>query len=157
MTEATVAAIAIFVVYGAFLLLLVVLGKRQQATAWARFIPDCVLLFKRLLSDKRVPRSRKVLVAFLLFYLSMPFDLVPDFIPVAGQLDDAILVALVLRSILGGTGPDVVRELWPGPRYSANMVLKMAGVAATSPRSRAHATAINRTGVSGVAGAREDW
>jgi len=58
------------------------------------------VLVRRLLSDPRVPRRRKLLLALLVAYLAMPFNLVPDFIPVASQLDDAILVALVLRTIL---------------------------------------------------------
>jgi uncharacterized membrane protein YkvA (DUF1232 family) len=70
------------------------------------------VLFKRLLRDPRVPRVRKVALALVLVYLVIPIDLVPDFIPVAGQLDDAILVALALRGLLR-TG--LVREHWPGP------------------------------------------
>jgi uncharacterized membrane protein YkvA (DUF1232 family) len=57
----------------------------------------------------------------------MPIDLVPDFIPVAGQLDDAILVALVLRSLVRAAGSDVVAEHWPGPGSSLAVVLRMAG------------------------------
>lgn len=47
-------------------------------------------------------------------YLALPFDLVPDFIPVAGQLDDALLLALVLRAVLRSGGEDLLREHWPG-------------------------------------------
>lgn len=69
--------------------LLVVFGRRSEARALARFIPDCLILFRRLLADDRIPRSRKLVLVALLAYLALPFDLVPDFIPVAGQLDDA--------------------------------------------------------------------
>ena len=57
----------------------------------------------------------------------MPFDVIPDSIPVAGQLDDAIIVALVLRSVLRAAGVDVIREHWPGPQPSLDAVLRLAG------------------------------
>ena len=72
---------------------LVVAGRRTDARALAGFIPDCLVLMRRLLADPRVPRRRKLLLVGLVGYLALPFDLVPDFIPVAGQLDDAIIVA----------------------------------------------------------------
>ena len=56
----------------------------------------------------------------------MPLDLVPDFIPVAGQLDDAIIVALVLRSFVRSSGEELIRELWPGPRRSVELILRLA-------------------------------
>jgi len=61
----------------------------------------------------------------------MPFDLIPDFIPVAGQLDDAVLVALTLRAVLRGAGPGLVREHWPGPPESLDAMLRLAGSGGT--------------------------
>jgi uncharacterized membrane protein YkvA (DUF1232 family) len=81
--------------YAIFVAVLILLGRRQEARALAGFIPDSLMLFKRLLRDRRVPLSSKVLLGAMVLYLAMPFDLVPDFIPVAGQLDDVILVAWV--------------------------------------------------------------
>src|SRR6059036_930918 len=92
---------------------LLVLGRRRDAREVVRFIPYCIVLFKRLLQDPRVPRRAKVAVALLIPYLALPFDLIPDFIPVAGQLDDAILVAFVLRRVARANAA-VVREHWPG-------------------------------------------
>ena len=69
-------------------------------------IPDCIVLVRRLMGDPGVARRHKVLLGALVGYLALPFDLVPDFIPVAGQADDAIVVALVLRSVLRGSGPE---------------------------------------------------
>ncbi len=104
---------------------MILLGKRQQARALAGFIPDCLILFKRLLADKRVPVSGRVLLGGMVLYLAMPFDLVPDFIPVVGQLDDAILVVWVLRRVLGSAGPALISEHWPGPQESLDVVLRM--------------------------------
>jgi len=108
--------------YGALVAALVARGRREDARALAGFVPDCVVLLGRLLRDPRVPRRRRALVLALMAYLAMPFDLVPDFIPVAGQLDDAILVALVLRSLLRTGGPDLLVEHWPGPERSLELL-----------------------------------
>jgi uncharacterized membrane protein YkvA (DUF1232 family) len=62
----------------------------------------------------------------LVGYLALPFDLVPDFIPVAGQLDDAIIVALMLRSFVRSGGEQLIRQLWPGPERSLALILRLA-------------------------------
>jgi uncharacterized membrane protein YkvA (DUF1232 family) len=121
-------SLAVFaVVYAGFVLWLVLVGRRSDARALARFIPDCIVLVTRLARDPRVSRRRKLLLLALVAYLALPFDLVPDFIPVAGQLDDAIVVALVLRSVIRAGGGDMIRELWPGPRESLALILRLAG------------------------------
>jgi len=117
----------IAVVYAAFVIGLVLAGRRSDAHALATFIPDCIVLVSRLARDGRVPRRRKVLLLALVAYLALPFDLVPDFIPVAGQLDDAIIVALVLRSFVRSSGVSLIRELWPGPERSLALILRLAG------------------------------
>ena len=111
--------------YACFVVGLVIAGKRETARALAGFIPDCIVLCSRLLRDPRVPRRRKALLLALVGYLALPFDLVPDFIPVAGQLDDVIIVALVLRSLLRRNG-ELVREHWPGPDGSLAIILRLA-------------------------------
>jgi uncharacterized membrane protein YkvA (DUF1232 family) len=113
-------------VWGACVAALVVVGRRDWAVALARFIPDCVVLVRRLLADERVPRSRKVAIWALLAYLAMPIDLVPDVIPIAGQLDDVVVVALVLRLVLRGGGRELLAELWPGPPESLAVVTRAA-------------------------------
>jgi uncharacterized membrane protein YkvA (DUF1232 family) len=72
-----------------------------------------------------VPRWRKALLFALAGYLALPFDLVPDFIPVAGQLDDAIVVALVLRGLIRSGGEPLVRELWPGPERTLALIIRL--------------------------------
>jgi uncharacterized membrane protein YkvA (DUF1232 family) len=110
----------------AFVVWLVAAGRREDARALATFIPDCIVLVTRLTRDSRVPRRRKLLLLGLVGYLALPFDLVPDFIPVAGQLDDAIVVALVLRHFVRAGGEPLIRELWPGPARSLDLVLRLA-------------------------------
>jgi len=70
-------------------------------------------------------------------YLASPIDLVPDFIPVAGQLDDAIVAALVLRHLIRAGGEPLVRELWPGPEQSLALILRLAGRTETDARRHA--------------------
>ncbi|HEX2105837.1 MAG TPA: YkvA family protein [Solirubrobacteraceae bacterium] len=119
-------ALAAVLVYAIFVGVLVLAGRRADARAVAGFVPDCIVLFRRLLGDPRMPRRYRAIVVALLGYLALPFDIVPDFIPVAGQLDDAIVVALVLRAILRGAGLDMVEEHWPGPPASLALILKLA-------------------------------
>jgi uncharacterized membrane protein YkvA (DUF1232 family) len=112
--------------YALLVLALVVAGRRESARALAGFIPDCVVLCSRLLRDPRVPRRKKLVLVALAGYLALPFDLIPDFIPVAGQLDDVVIVALALRSFLRGGGEPLVRAHWPGPENTLALVLRLA-------------------------------
>jgi uncharacterized membrane protein YkvA (DUF1232 family) len=114
-------------VYAAALGALVAAGRGTDAAALARFVPDCVVLVRRLLGDPRVPVQSKVVLGLLVVYLASPIDLVPDFIPVAGQLDDALLLALALRFLVRRSGARVVAEHWPGPVRTLNVVLALSG------------------------------
>jgi uncharacterized membrane protein YkvA (DUF1232 family) len=112
------ALLVVVALYAAFVAALMLLGRREDAAAVARFVPDCAVLFRRLAGDPRVPRSRTWLLLAAVVYLASPLDLVPDVIPVAGQLDDAVVVVLVLRSVLRAAGPELLAEHWPGPDRS---------------------------------------
>lgn len=116
----------VVLLYVAFVLVLLGLGRRSDARALAGFIPDCLVLFRRLLADERVPRSRKLVPLLALGYLALPIDLVPDFIPIAGQLDDAIVVVLALRFLLHGGEPALLDEHWPGPSRGIALIKRLA-------------------------------
>lgn len=110
-----VAVVVVVAVYLAGLAVLLMAGRGSDARAVARLVPDCLRLARRLAGDSRVPRVRRLSLLALVAYLALPFDLVPDFIPVLGALDDALLVVLVLRGVARAAGPELVVEHWPGP------------------------------------------
>ena len=120
------ALVGLAVLYALIVLAFFVAGRRENARAIGGFVPDCVVLFSRLVRDKRLPRRFKFLVGALIPYLAMTFDLVPDFIPVAGQLDDAVIVVFVLRRV-ARKNPELIREHWPGPPSSLALILRLAG------------------------------
>jgi uncharacterized membrane protein YkvA (DUF1232 family) len=115
------------VLYTAAVLALVLAGRRTDARALAGFVPDCARMMKRLMADPATTKVERLLLALLVLYLASPIDLVPDFIPVAGQLDDAIIVALALRWLIGRRGVEAIRASWPGPEPSLRMILAAAG------------------------------
>lgn len=125
--------VVLVAVYAAIVAVLVVGGRQWDIRMIARLVPYCAILFKRLLGDPRVPGRWKLASALALVYLALPFDLVPDFIPVAGQLDDAILIALVLRGLLRSAGPALVRQHWPGPAALLIPLERLAGSAPGLP------------------------
>jgi uncharacterized membrane protein YkvA (DUF1232 family) len=79
-----------------------------------RLFPDLLRLLPRLARDSALPRGVRIRLWLLLAYLAMPFDLIPDFIPVIGYADDAIIVAAVLRSVVRRSGRQAIERHWPG-------------------------------------------
>lgn len=93
----------------------------------ARLLPDVLRLVRRLAADATVPRGVRVRLWLLLGYLLLPLDLVPDFIPVIGWADDAIVIALVLRSVVRRAGVDAIVRHWPGSEAGLAATLRLAG------------------------------
>lgn len=79
-----------------------------------RLLPDVLRLLRRLAGDAGLPRGVRIRLWLLLGYLALPIDLIPDFIPVLGYADDAIVVAMVLRSVVRRAGPEALIRHWPG-------------------------------------------
>jgi uncharacterized membrane protein YkvA (DUF1232 family) len=94
-----------------------------------RLLPDTVRLVSRLARDRSVPLGVRIRLWLLLAYLLSPVDLVPDFIPVIGYADDAIVVALVLRSVVRRAGMGAVERHWPGTPQGLETVERLAGLA----------------------------
>jgi uncharacterized membrane protein YkvA (DUF1232 family) len=117
----------VLLLYAGLVVALIVAGRRVSVGDVVRFVPDCIVLVRRLLGDPRVPRRHKFLLGALFGYLAFPFDLVPDFIPVAGHVDDALVVVLALRVVLRASGSELLREHWRGPESSLAFVLRFAG------------------------------
>ena len=79
-----------------------------------RILPDTIRLLHRMATDQSIGIGVRVRLWLLFAYLANPVDLIPDFVPVLGYADDAIIVAAVLRSVVRRAGPDAVRRNWPG-------------------------------------------
>jgi uncharacterized membrane protein YkvA (DUF1232 family) len=97
--------------------LLVVLARRLPpgvARDLAAFIPDCVTTVRRLRSDPRVPRRAKIVVLLAGLYVASPIDLIPEFLPIIGPLDDIVVVALALRYAGRQVPRDILLAAWPG-------------------------------------------
>jgi uncharacterized membrane protein YkvA (DUF1232 family) len=98
-------------------LTLIVLARRLPpgiARDLAAFIPDCVTTVRRIRRDPRVPRRAKIAVILAGIWVASPIDLIPEFLPVIGPLDDIIVVALALRYAGRQVPRDVLLAAWPG-------------------------------------------
>lgn len=93
-----------------------------------RLLPDLLRLLHRLAADASLPRTVRVRIVLLMIYLALPIDLIPDFIPVLGYADDAILVTVVLRSVVRRAGLHVVRRHWPGTDDGFTALSRLTGL-----------------------------
>ena len=112
-------------VYAALLIVLIVAGRGAAARELATLVPNLARLFKDLLRDPRVPRGSKVLLVIAAAWVASPIDLIPEFIPVLGPLDDAVVAALVLRHVLRRAGREVVVEHWRGDPATLERILRL--------------------------------
>ena len=106
---------------------LLVMGRRTAARQVATLLPNLVLLFRGLLSDPRVPRRSKVLLGLAIAWFLSPIDIVPEFIPVVGPLDDGIVAALALRHVVRSAGREVIADHWSGDQATLGVLLRLAG------------------------------
>ncbi|MBO0892001.1 MAG: DUF1232 domain-containing protein [Acidothermales bacterium] len=104
------------------------MSRRANVREALRLVPDTVRLIRRLVGDRTVPRGVRVRLSLLLAYLLLPVDLVPDFIPVLGYADDAVVVAVALRSVVRRAGRDAVERHWPGSAEGLAVMCRLAGI-----------------------------
>jgi uncharacterized membrane protein YkvA (DUF1232 family) len=111
---------------------LYLVGRRQAEPTRLRdalrLIPDVVRLLRRLTADPTMPRGVRIRLTLLLVYLALPIDLVPDFIPVVGYADDAVVVAIALRSVARKAGVEAIDRHWPGTPEGLQAVKQLAGL-----------------------------
>jgi len=126
-----VAIVVVVTLYVVLVLALIVSGRRVAAKELALLVPNLALLFKDLLRDPAVPRGPKIALAIGVVWLISPIDLLPEFLPVLGPLDDAVVAALVLRYLVKRSGPEVVRRHWRGDPATLDAILRAARVPTT--------------------------
>jgi uncharacterized membrane protein YkvA (DUF1232 family) len=125
---------ALLLIWAVLVVALAAAGPRGPLLREAlRLLPDLLRLLRRLVADSELPRGVRVRIGLLLAYLALPVDLVPDFIPVLGYADDAIVVTLVLRSVVRRAGLDAVRRHWPGTDDGFAALCRLAGLPGGRP------------------------
>lgn len=102
--------------------------SRQALVQLARLVPVCLRLLRDLLSDPDVPRRAKIAPAVAVVYLAMPIDLIPDFLPGIGHLDDALVVAWALRHVVASAGRERVEQHWQGDPETLARILTLARI-----------------------------
>ncbi|QHC01187.1 DUF1232 domain-containing protein [Epidermidibacterium keratini] len=121
--------IALVLMWVALVVALIVIRPRgAQLRESLRLLPDVVRLVRRLAADDTLPRGIRIRLWLLLAYLAIPIDPIPDFIPVLGYADDAILVVAVLRSVVRRAGLEAVRAHWPGTDDGFAVLSRLTGL-----------------------------
>ena len=127
-------AAALAVIWLALIVTLAIVRPRGGLLHEAlRLLPDVLRLVRRLSADPDLPRGVRLRLALLLAYLAFPLDLVPDFIPVLGYADDAIIVTAVLRSVVRRAGLPAVRCHWPGTPDGFTVLCRLTGLSEPNP------------------------
>ena len=116
----------------AFALLVWVVSRRKrlQVSVAARILPDTVRLLGALVRDRDSPRAIRWRLGFAAVYCGQPFNLIPDFIPVIGYLDNIVVAAWAMRSVVRLAGLDAVREHWRGSPESLSLLCQVLRIAA---------------------------
>ena len=121
--------LALGLTWAVFVVVLVVFRPKGINLSEAkRLVPDIIGLLRALASDSTLPRGVRRRLGLLLAYLALPFDLIPDFVPVLGYADDVIVVAFVLRSVVRTAGPVALERHWNGSDRGLTIVRSLSGI-----------------------------
>jgi uncharacterized membrane protein YkvA (DUF1232 family) len=128
--------IALAVMVASWGLLILLARRLPEGTAkeLARFLPACVTTARRLRAHPAVPRRAKVVIGLAGLWVLSPIDLIPEFLPVIGPLDDVVVVALALRYAARQVPRQVLLEAWPGDRRIIERLLGPAPAASDRER-----------------------
>jgi uncharacterized membrane protein YkvA (DUF1232 family) len=123
--------VILLIVLAVWAIVLVVVWRSAPSEASAldvvRMLPDVLRLTAGLARDPTTPRSCKVALAVLAVWLASPIDLIPEFVPVIGPLDDIVVTAIVLRWVGRRVGEEALRAHWPGSEDGFGLVLRLLG------------------------------
>jgi uncharacterized membrane protein YkvA (DUF1232 family) len=124
--------VGLVLVWSVMVWALYVVARREDDPATLRevlrLVPDVVRLMRRLAADPTLPRGVRWRLSALVVYLVLPIDLIPDFIPVVGYADDAVIVALALRSVVRVAGVEAIDRHWPGTDQGLLVLKRLSGV-----------------------------
>jgi uncharacterized membrane protein YkvA (DUF1232 family) len=130
--------LGVALVWSILVAVLLIEQRRQPARAslreLLRLAPDVVRLLTRLVREDTVPAGVRIWLGALLIYLISPIDLIPDFIPMIGYLDDALIVAIALRYATHHAGVEAIEKHWPGTPAGLTALLRLAGLSMPGPR-----------------------
>ncbi|MDD4223867.1 MAG: DUF1232 domain-containing protein [Candidatus Cloacimonetes bacterium] len=105
-------------------------GKTGNKVAEYLFaLPDFFVLLTRVVLDKRVPTKRKLMLGGVIAYVMLPLDIIPDFIPILGSVDDLVLVVMGLNMLLNETDPKVLEDNWSGDGDVLELMQKISATA----------------------------
>lgn len=123
--------LGVLAVWAAFIALLWIVRPRDVGLReLVAVVPDLLRLVRSLLADGTVPLGVRLAVGGLLVWLVSPIDLIPEFVPVLGPLDDVIVAVLVLRYVRRRLGTDEFRRRWPGSTAGFELLVRLTGGAA---------------------------
>lgn len=137
---ARTAPIALAVLFASWGVLVVLAARLPPGLVkdLAGFLPACVTVCRRLRADPRMPRRAKVVVLLAGLWVLSPVDLIPEFLPVIGPLDDAVVVALALRYAARQVPREVITAAWPGEPRLLHRLLSAPPGAGPPPRRDVH-------------------
>jgi uncharacterized membrane protein YkvA (DUF1232 family) len=133
LTVVLAVVISLLIVWAVFIAALAIWRPKVGVAEAARILPDLLRMLGAIAQDSSMPFTVRMRIWLLLFYLAIPFDLVPDVIPVIGYADDAILTVWAIRSVVRRSGQDALERHWPGSGEGLAVVRRLAGLPTLSP------------------------